>query len=480
MKLVFPTKTQFFLLFIATFLIRALIFYFYIQHEERYQQADTMDYHNCAIGIAFGTGMHRADNLQPIFWRTPGYPLLLGSVYKACGVTHSHFNKCYDAQKIFLWLQILLSSLTPLMLFYLAFLLTANLLISYILAFVAMIHPGFIVASMYLLTEGIAIIFFYLFLYCFYYSFTAYGEHVIKRRSWVPMIIASAIALALYTWMRPMGEFVAVVATALLLIVSVDSFLLKIKKCALFMLIFALCISPWYVRNYRLTGEWFFCPMSGAYLNSFTAPKILRAITGWPLERAIGLCYHLAQEEAKKEDMLHIDTGYTVPREAIAKRIAWPIIFDHPLIACKEWMQEVIKTTFDLYSYQLTALIAGIFKYDPLEEFLSIKIKDTLWNQPMPWLVRMIAWTEVAWMFFLWIGLIGGFWTYMLVPLFRQHLSPLTGLWIKTAQLIWAVLFMTGGFGYARLRLPIEPLMIMLALTWWIYYHQKNDPYCAS
>lgn len=475
MNISYPTKKLFALIFFITFIIRASLFYMYIQHEERYRQPDTMDYHNCAIGLAFGTGMHRADNLKPIFWRTPGYPLLLAAAYKACHIDNSSFDKNHTAQKIFLWIQLAICSFTPIILFYLAFLLTSQLLIAYIIAIMAMLHPGFILASMYLLTEGFAIMLFYLFLLLFYYSFNAYGEHPQKRRYWILSIAGSALTLAAYTWMRPMGEFVAIVTAILIIMVSKESIQLKAKKSILFLCIFFSCLAPWYIRNYTLTGEWFFCPMSGAYLNSFIAPKIVRSLNNCSLDKAIGFCYYLAQQEAEEEEQKCIGTGYTVSRESMAKRIAWPIIMAYPLLAFKEWMQEVIKTTFDLYSYQLTTLIAGTFHYDPLEEFLSIKTKETLWLQPMPCWVRMIAWTEVAWMIWLWIGLFAGFWLFMLNPLIkRKTIQPITGLWIKTAPLIWAVIGMTGGFGYARLRLPIEPLMIILALTWWLHYRNTK------
>ena len=482
MKLSYPTKHHFFYIFIATFCIRAFVFYFYVQHNERYRQADTMDYHNCAIGIAYGTGMHRADNLKPIFWRTPGYPLLLAATYKVYGMNGSPFDKNHDAHMIFLWLQMLLCSLTPIILFLLAYMLTANLLIAYLLALIAMVHPGFILASMYLLTEGIAIMFFYLFLLFFYRSFSSYGEQKNKNTWWHSLIYAG-IALAAYTWMRPMGEFVLIVALLLLCIASVDTWHLKLQKCLLFFSVFGLCVLPWYVRNYNLTGKWFFCPMSGAYLNTFTAPKIVRAVNHIPLEKAIGICYQLAIQETKREAALLQNRNRAVPRELIAKRIAWPVLLAHPFIAAKEWMQEVIKTTFDLYSYQLAALAAGTFSYDPIEEFLPTKIYETLWQQPMPCTMRIIAWLELLFTLLMWIGLLGGFWLFMVQCFFKKgSYKKINGLWIKVAPLIWAVLFMTGGFGYARLRLPIEPLMIILALTWWMYIYQndRKDAFCKN
>jgi hypothetical protein len=61
-------------------------------------------------------------------------------------------------------------------------------------------------------------------------------------------------------------------------------------------------------------------------------------------------------------------------------------------------------------------------------------------------------------------------WAFLVWPLFKrfrvsEQIKSYAGLFLKTGFLIGAVLFMTGGFGYARLRPPIEPLMIIIALA---------------
>ena len=68
-------------LVLCAFLLRAAVFHFYIQHNERYRQADSNDYHSCAVAMAYNLGMSRTDNHQPIFWRTPGYPAYLKPFY---------------------------------------------------------------------------------------------------------------------------------------------------------------------------------------------------------------------------------------------------------------------------------------------------------------------------------------------------------------------------------------------------------------
>jgi len=288
--------------------------------------------------------------------------------------------------------------------------------------------------------------------------------------------------LAIATWIRPMGQFVALASMILLLIFSQSPLRLKLKKVALFMLVFFVAVSPWYIRNYQLTGKLFFCPMFGLYLNSFIAPKIVRSINKTPFEQNWRQLQVQAQQKAMQELPKARATGKALVLEDVAGSVAWPIVMAHPWYAFQAWMPEVIKSTFDLYSCQLTAFAGQCWKWDPLEEFLGEKIMACLIKQPMPMGMRLIAWIELLCSLALWASLIIGAWKFLLYPLWvKFKVSPeiknLGSLWFKAAFLIGSVLFMTGGFGYARLRLPIEPLMIILALTVWIGPKKlgKND-----
>jgi hypothetical protein len=103
--------------------------------------------------------------------------------------------------------------------------------------------------------------------------------------------------------------------------------------------------------------------------------------------------------------------------------------------------------------------------------------------------MRLLCWFELLFSFLIWIGLIGGLWLFLLAPLIQKN-NPIkhniTALWIKCGLLIGGFLLQTGGFGYARLRMPIEPLMIILSLTFWYWLlkHRLKDklneaPLCA-
>lgn len=463
---------------LIAFLIRGLVFFSYIQHNERYHQADSMDYHACGIGIALGQGMFHINQKKPIFWRTPGYPAYLAPFYKCIGITDFSFQANSTAQKASIWLQIILCSFIPIVVFFLSLSLTSSLMIAWIASWIFVFHLGFILASCYLLTDALATLFFYFFLLFFYVQFSFIGEPKKSSNNLFLYTILAILSLSVYTWMRPNGEFIALMALIVLLFCAA-SWKKKLIKIVLFGSIFFISISPWYVRNYNLTGKWFFCPMSGPYHLAFTAPKIIRRLSGQNLEICIKYLFAQIKPALKKqEDLIKLThPEYYISQELICKDIAMPWIKKYPHYVFIDWLREVCKTTFDLYSSQLVAFANNSFTYDPLEEFLSEKLKNCIYKQSMPILMRTICLLELLFSLLVWFGLIGGFIKFIVLSIIKtfrkkEPLSATTYLWLKTGLMIGGLLFMTGGFGYARLRMPVEVLMIILSLTFWLWLLQ--------
>lgn len=464
-----PTWHTAILLTTTALIIRLGVFYGYLAHEERYCQSDSVDYHVSTWCIAHGFGMHRPDTQRPIFWRTPGYPVYLMPFYRLLGPAWSaRFEDYTKAHTVALTVQSAIASLAPLIVYMIAIGITGIAPVASVSAWAAAIHPGFVLASGYLLTDGLALIAFLLFLLLYLTGFNLWFEKSEPLKS--HHIISSAIPLALYTWMRPMGLFVGIGA-AFFLIAAQGGWRRKLSTAAGFILLFFALLAPWFIRNYLLTGGFFFCPLFGLYLNVFNAPKILARIDGIPLEAAhkkltydAGVLTAQAWAEAQSSGSGLIPVG-----EQICLKTAWPLITNHPWFFLYDWTVEVIKTTFDLYSYQLVALATDTFKWDPLVEFLPEKLAAALWSSPVPLVFRLIAWLELAWMVFLWVGIFIGVWRFIIQPMLRKVIQDptKTALWIKGLFCIGIVVGQTGGFGYARLRLPIEPLISILGCMGW-------------
>ena len=454
------------LLCVVAFCIRAFVFSYYMQHNERYCQSDSLDYHSCACCINHGLGMHNPDG-RPIYWRTPGYPALLNFFYEP--------KNCFDFEKYYpyharvIWFQIILCSLLPLCAYILTMLLTQSPALAWIVAGISVVHTGFVLASSYLLTDAIAQIFFILFLIFFLPNFSFFKKPQPFMRPLIAFCIA-ALFLALYTWMRPMGQFIAL-GSAIMLLFSNAQFKQKTVWAFCFLLLFFVSISPWFYRNYKLTGSAFFCPLFGLYLNVFNAPKILSRVANIPLKEAHSHLSYASAMLASQEQTAYQQQKSTlkVCPEMICLKTALPLIVAHPFYFFYDWSTEVIKTTFDLYAYQLIALHHNCFKWDPLIEYLPQKIQECLYKKELPLGMRLLAIIEFLLYFMLWIGIFVGFCTILLKPfLDEKPFNDQADLWLKLLLCILFVVAQTGGFGYARLRLPIELLIIILGCSFWL------------
>jgi hypothetical protein len=211
--------------------------------------------------------------------------------------------------------------------------------------------------------------------------------------------------------------------------------------------------------------------MFGVYLSTFNAPKIVSRIKQIPLDQSIQLLQtHNTQEIALAQQKI-AGTNKILSAEATIGRLAYSILLAHPWYALYDWCVEVAKTTFDLYSYQIVALVNNTFKYDPIVEFLPEKWKDTLYRKPLHAVWRTLAWLEFIFMILLWIGICSGLYFFVIKPLWKKGVAALKippgHLWLISFFLSLSIVGMTGGFGYARLRLPIEPLLIIMSLWGW-------------
>lgn len=365
-----PTLLLIIMLYIVAFALRAAVFSFYIAPYDYYQQPDSYDYHVGTLCIATGNGMFRPDIKQPIFWRTPGYSYFLHFFYKAYGIKDTRIEGNCDAIKAALWAQILINAFVPLLLFVLAFLLTQSYVVAWIIALISVVHIGFILSSMYLLSEGPSIPFFYLYLIAFFKLILN------KNFSWRYFFLA-VVSLSIYTWMRPMGQWIGLVSILLIALFSTLPFKRRMLNALLFGIFFMGSLAPWYIRNYHYTHELFFNPTLGPYLNCFSVPKILRRLHNMPLEKACKVAQQNAAYEVHKRQQELTPQGLFVSQEA-CKKYAYPVIAAHPAYFIYDWMVQCIKTTFDLYSYQLVALAHNTYSWDPVEEFLSEKWALTL------------------------------------------------------------------------------------------------------
>lgn len=461
------------LLCFTAFILRAAFFYYWIAPHSYYKQPDSMDYHSAAVCMSNNYGMSKP-NGEPIFWRTPGYPLYLSYFYKHSGIRSTEFAAYHKSQTSSIWMQILFCSTIPAIIALLALEITASWLIAFIAALMSVFHIGYIFASTYLLTDGLASILFYLFLLFFF--------RTLRTQSFIDTGTA-VLSLSIYTWMRPMGELVGIVSAVLIFFFAQGPWRNNIRTAISFISIFVLSLFPWYWRNYRLTGQWFFCPTLGPYLTCFCAPKIVSRLYNITLLQAYHYCQQIAGQAIQAARMKLAPLLVISPLASLSSIV--PIVWQHPGWFAYDWIVEVCKTLFDLHSYQFVSQVQDTYWYDPLQEFLWEKVSACWYKASLSWWMRGIVIFETLYMIILWIGLLVGAWIYIVQPLWQRSVTDKMlwyyhRIWLVASVLIGISTGLSGGFGYARLRLPVEPLMLILALIAWRYLTCSYTKSCTA
>ena len=234
-------NNKFFLIFvfITSFLVRALFFIVFVQKDKNcWVCTDSAEYHSIAVNVAQGEGIKKGDG-ELNFRRLPGYPIFLATVYK---FFENNVNKA-------LWLQILISSLVPVLMFYLLLVFfPSSFLLAKIVSLFSVFNLGFILYSGMLLSDSLFLLIFLLF--CLYF-FSSFKNFSYKR------IFFAGILLGALSLVRPVGHYLLLITTILVLLLSFD-FIKKVKASFLFFLGWFLIVFWWLLRNWIFTGYLFF------------------------------------------------------------------------------------------------------------------------------------------------------------------------------------------------------------------------------
>jgi len=469
-------------LFLFSLCIRALFFALYLREDDRCIIGfDGEQYQNIAENIVEGNGIAQAPG-EPNFYRLPGYPLFLASCYKILGInivtqklvtqklvpqantqtSHHAVTRrpglCKIAENV-LWLQLILASFIPLLVFWLSLvLLPSFIILAKIAGLWAAVHVGFVLYAGMLASESLFLLLFLLFLCLFFSHYRLWLEQP-KKFSWADWV-SIGVALGLASLVRAVGHYVIIL---LMLMVLVTGFTQKEKIKAIVSLFFGWLsvIGWWLLRNYLLAGFLFFHTLPGLHFLQYPA---VHAIMGYPnfgdslyfetKKQVLAEWDKLIKQQEQKENRILNE----YERYAIAERLAGKHILQRPIIAFKNACVQMAKTCCTLYSSLLLYVPAGTV----YEKGTSLWFKIKLYLFPKthePWVVWVVYW-EVLYFLFMLVGLIIFFvglpWekTYCIIAL---KIFPIMGLFI----------FITLGYGCARLRLPIEPFLMILSLLGW-------------
>lgn len=442
-------------LFLLAFFIRALFFIFFLSKNTNYSTYDTHQYHDVAVQIFNGKGISNLDG-KPHFYRLPGYSTYLALCYKL-------FNKV-DI-KLALFIQVMLSSFIPILIFFLSLILfPLNLLLAKIVSIISAIHLGLVIFSGYAMTESFFIIFFLLFSIFFLKSIDLFWCKSIFKKQPLLNFFLAGVFLGLAFMFRPVGHYLLIVSLFLILISNMD-FIYKLKSGSYFFIGWFLIMFSLLIRNFLLTGFIFFHTLSGIHFLKHSAARINSEINNCSYQQGLE---NVSQE---LNDMGGNRKLSEIEKCLIAEKISFKYFTKDLFITLKHCSLNIFKTCFGLYSSEILYIDSGgkLPDYDNSRSFISM-FKRFLFPKVNNKFLIPLIYLEMILFLFIWLGFI-----FFVIKSFFC-MTDFCVL-VKIIPFIGIFLIITLSCGFARLRLPIEPFLIILSFKFWIEFLRRGKKY---
>lgn len=423
------------ILFMSSFILRILFFIFFIKDSPVLWNFDSKHYVDVASQIALGNGIVDNDGSSH-FYRVPGY-----SIFLAATSFTGNFN--YS-----LLIQIFLASFIPILIFYLSkILFSNNKLLPYVAAIFSSFHLGFVLFAGLAMTESLFLILFLLFLIFFY-----------KQKYFL-----SGLLLGLASMFRPVGHYLIIVSIFFIFILYKN----KIKNSILIFIGWLIIILPWLLRNFLLTGVLFFSTLPGIHFLKHSAARICMEIENITYSSALNKVSIEWQDLIKDVENKTNKKLNPVQVCNLAEKISISYFLNDIFVTAKHIFINMFKTCFSLYSAELLFLDTGkLPEYSVNRGIKSILSRFLLPDINNKFLI-LIIYLEI----FIFLFLLLGFAGFILSSLFiKEYLYVL----LKTFPFIFMFLFISLSCGFARLRLPIEPFLIVLAIEFWLKFFKER------
>lgn len=432
-------------LFLISFFIRALFFNFFLK-DKNLLCYDSAVYDDVAREISQGNGIVHGDG-SAHFLRVPGYSIFLALGYK-------FFS---DDVKKNLWIQIVLASFIPILIFCLTLIFfPQDILIAKICSLIGAFNLGFVIFSSFVMSEGLFVLLFLMFLILFLSNFELFFSKKLANISLFRIFI-SGIFLGLSSMLRPVGQYL-IILSLLLIFFSNMSFFLKVKSSLVLSIGWFLIVVPWLLRNFILTGCLFFHTLPGIHFLKHSAARIEMERAGCSYMMALAKVTNDLDALVKRVEEKKGSGLNAIENCLLAEEVSRTYFKNNIFIALKHSFFNMFKTCFSLYSSELLFFDSN----GSLPDYANGRniFLRFLFPQVSNKLLIPIIYLEIIFLLFLWIGFLG----FIFIAFFNKEIFCITA---KVLPFIALFVVISLACGFARLRLPIEALLIILSSRFW-------------
>lgn len=225
-----------------------------------------------------------------------------------------------------------------------------------------------------------------------------------------------------------------------------------------------MAVSPWLIRNFLLTGAIFFHTLPGVHFLKHSAARILSEINQTSYSQSLSVLMEEVDEikfdkEINANKAIGInDIEYCLIAEKVTSKYLKKDLF----ITFKHFATNILKTCFGLYSSELLYIDSGgkLPEYSNSRSLLAL-FSRFLFPEVNNKLLIPLIYYEIILFLFLCLGFI-----FFIIRSFfyKDDFCVL----LKVIPFIGLFLVITLSCGFARLRLPIEPFLIILSFKFWI------------
>ncbi len=423
-------------------IFRIAIFFFYIAIEGQYLRPDSELYMKLANNII--NNQVFSESIQPPFkldfFRTPGFPFFLALLkYLDIG----------SPQWIAFWQELIYGFC--LWFFYRYSISIFGKIISRISLLFLFLEPSGIAYPKLILSET-------LFLPFLIVSLLLIGYYLQKVK-WHYLILSGFI-MGIGTLIRP-----ALLYFPILIFITLIAFDLHSKRrwlhASLFLLIMAITVSPWYVRNYQNSGKLFFSGQYHSMLAYWHVPFVWESAKGIPIlegQRTMLKRVHTIKEQYKKNN------GHPLPEVEVYKvqeDIALKELVKYPTEYCLQWFYGFLKTSMGVNLttvYQTLKFDSGRMDILHIQE---VKFYKKIWKylKSQDKLILFVLVLRVLIAFFALLG--------ALAIIKRKDCF----LWIIMLTNFYFIL-LPGPMGLPRFRFPVEVFWFIQAYLGFIWVCQ--------